>query len=866
MLNLYRPFCAVVAGVLLSFSAQAQSSPRQFLAGHVPPEVLKLAPLGQLAPSDRLHLAIGLPVRNPEAMAQLLAEVSDPASPNYRHYLSPQQFTDAFGPSEQDYETVASFFTKNGFAISKRHSNRVVLDVQGSVADIERVFHLTLRTYRHPTEPRDFYAPDAEPSLDLPVKILHVSGLNNLHLPHPNFRPSLETPKGTVGTGINGSYRGNDFRAAYLPGIPTNVLSGKGQAVALLEFDGYYANDIVTYANLCGLPNVPLVNVPVDGGVRTISSGGSEEVSLDIEMVMCMAPGVSQILVYEAPNPTPFADILNQIANDNAAPAISCSWGGSNPDPVSEQIFQQMALQGQTFLNASGDNDAFVGRVPFPSDSANITQVGGTKLWTSAPGGVWTNETVWNSGSGIGSAGGVSTTYTIPTWQQGINMKTNKGSATMRNVPDVAMVAQHIEVRYGNGKSGTIVGTSAAAPLWAGFIALANEYASGNGQPPVGFINPAIYAIGKSTNYNACFHDIIKGNNTWTKSLYKYYAKPGYDLCTGWGSPKAGLFNALLISDDLMVFPGYGFVANGVPGGPFDTTSRTFAVTNNGGSSIDWVLLNVPAWLDANDSAGTLSPGTAIYVTLDLNSTASNLVAGVYSAGVIFSNATTGMTQTRQFILNVGQNIVANGGFESGDFGLWTFTGSRLQNGVVKSFAHSGKYGAEFGQVNSLASISQTLPTYAGQGYLLSFWVKNPAGGSSSNPEKFIVKWDGNILLSLTNPRAFGWTNYQYTVTASTDGTVFQIQAQNNPSFFGVDDISVTPIAAPAIAAMVQSASTTTLTWNSTAGVKYQVQTSTDLVHWQDIGAPVTAEDKTATITIDVGSEQQRFYRVHWLP
>src|SRR5262249_42472912 len=146
------------------------------------------------------------------------------------------------------------------------------------------------------------------------------------------------------------------------------------------------------------------------------------------------------------------------------------------------------------------------------------------------------------------SAGGISTVYSIPSWQQGISMTANQGSTTMRNTPDVSLVADNITVFWGNtlfgfGEDGggnslplQVGGTSLAAPLWAGFMALVNQQAVANGQPTIGFANPALYAIAKSTNYAACFHDVITGNNETSSSPTKYSATGGYDLCTGWGS------------------------------------------------------------------------------------------------------------------------------------------------------------------------------------------------------------------------------------------------------------------------------------------------------------------------------------------
>lgn len=540
------PILILMAMLFAGVTAIAQSSGRKALHTNAPAIVSKLTPLGLLPPTNRLQLAIGLPLKDHAGLDAFLQQVYDPASTNYHKYLTPQQFTERFGPTESDYQSVIHFAQTNGLTVVRTFPNRVVLDVEGSVADIQRAFHVTLHLYQHPAEARTFYAPDVEPSVDATLPVLDVSGLDNFSLPHPNSQKKTFndiTPKS--GSGSSGSYAGNDFRAAYIPGV---TLTGSNQSVALLEFDGYYTADITRYESSFGLPAVPLVNVAVDGGVAKPGTGNSE-VALDIEMVIAMAPGLSSVLIYEAPNPSPWPDLLNAIANDNLARQISCSWGGGSPDATSEQIFKQMAAQGQSFYNASGDSDAFTGPIPFPSDSTNITQVGATTLSTTGPGGSWSSETVWNwgrqQGSYVGSSGGISTYYSIPGWQLGINMVTNLGSTTMRNVPDVALTGDNIQVDYNNGSTGIFGGTSCAAPLWAAFTALVNQQAAAANSPPMGFINPAIYSIGKGTNYLANFHDITTGNNFSRSSPTQFSAVPGYDLCTGWGTPNGNLISVL---------------------------------------------------------------------------------------------------------------------------------------------------------------------------------------------------------------------------------------------------------------------------------------------------------------------------------
>ena len=527
----------------VAFGTPVRAAGTQVLRGHVPEAVARLQPTGRLPGTTNLDLAIGLALRDKEELNNLLQQIYDPASPNYRHYLTPEQFTEMFGPTEQDYQALIDFVKANGLTVTGTHPGRVLLDVKGPVADIEKVFHLTMRVYQHPTEARTFYAPDVEPSLDLAVPVLDISGLNNYTVPHPKHlirAPSSKEKNATpnTGSGPSGAYMGYDFRAAYLAG--TTNLTGAGQVVGLLEFDGYYANDITTYENQTGLPSVPLATVLLDGfnGIPTTGvNSGNSEVALDIEMAVSMAPGLSKVIVYEAgPN-----------AHRTIRPSNSVVPGPlalMDPTRRPMQLFLQMAAQGQSFFDASGDGDAFSGStsVDFPSDDPYITQVGGTTLTTTGPGGNWVSETVWNWGyvrhSGyLGSSGGISTIYSIPSWQQGISMSANQGSTTMRNIPDVAMVSDDIAIVADNGQQETDGGTSFAAPLWAGFTALVNQQAAAYGQPTVGLVNPAIYAIGKGANYTSDFHDITTGNNTTSSSPTRFFAVAGYDLCTGWGTP-----------------------------------------------------------------------------------------------------------------------------------------------------------------------------------------------------------------------------------------------------------------------------------------------------------------------------------------
>ena len=540
---------------------QAGAAERRVLRGHVPQVVKNLSSQPNLLPDSQLHLAIGLPLRHKEALNALLQQIYNPTSSQYRHYLTTNQFTEMFGPTEQDYQAVIDFANSHNLKVTTKYPNRMVLDVEGAALDVENAFQVTMRNYRHPTESRVFYAPDVEPSVPAEVPILDISGLNSYSRPHPNLiaRP-ISQPAGGAGSGPGGSYMGNDFRTAYAPGVS---LTGAGQTVGLVEFDGYYAIDIAAYEAQAGLPSVTLMNVLLGGFSGTpTGNGGEVEVSLDIDMAISMAPGLSSVIVYEgSPDSSSPNDVLARIATDNLAKQISMSWGFSGgPSATTDQILQQMIAQGQSFFVASGDGDAYypAGAVDNPANhgtpaaSPYVTSVGGTTLTTSWSSGNYLSETVWNPGyyalpwGYIGSSGGVSTNYPIPYWQQVVSKTANHGSTTGRNFPDVALTADNVYVIADNGTNYNVGGTSCAAPLWAGFTALVNQQAQADGRPTVGFINPAVYRIGTWINCPASFHDVTTGNNENTNSPSNYSAVVGYDLCTGWGTPTgSNLVNAL---------------------------------------------------------------------------------------------------------------------------------------------------------------------------------------------------------------------------------------------------------------------------------------------------------------------------------
>ena len=667
----------------LSATCFALGADLKTLPGHVPSVVPHLEPAGDLPGTNLLRLAIGLPMRDRAGLDKFVAQVSDPASPLYRHFLTREELTARFGPTEADYQSVIQFARTNGFTITARHGTRLLLDVTAPTASVEQAFHIKLRRYHHPSEARDFFAPDTEPSVDSSLPVVDIEGLSDYSRPHPMLMPrdvTLPGPRPGSAPDGSGGYFGNDFINAYAPGT---TLTGAGQSVGLLEFDGFYASDIASYASEAGngRTNITIEPVLVEGASGSPGysgiSGAVDEVSLDIEMAISIAPGLSKVVVYEGV--TQNGVLTRMLEDSNSVYNMSSSWGWSGgPSGTTDLIFESMGAVGQSFFSSAGDSDAYTtGGTSAngvdnpelqnsPASDPYITIVGGTTLSMSGTGASYAAETVWNwgydanAGADVGTGGGISSYYSIPSWQTGVtNLIAAGGSTSFRNLPDVALTADNVFVEFDDGGTGNFGGTSCAAPLWAGFMALVNQQAAANGRPPMGFLNPTLYTLAAGTNYSNCFNDITVGSNTSTTSPNFFYATNGYDLCTGLGTPNGpNLIPALAgYPDALVITPSTGFAASGALGGPFDSAPSTFTLSDAGSSNLDWSLSNTPPWLTFNPSSGSLTPGQVTNLSVTLTSTANSLPIGNYSTLVSFVDQTTGISQSRKFTLQVLQPL-----------------------------------------------------------------------------------------------------------------------------------------------------------------------------------------------------------------
>ena len=546
---------ALISIVTMNTQAQAQS----LMTRHVREAVLdgQALSVGRLPATQTMQLNIVLPLRNQGELDNFLRELSDPSSGMYRRFLTVPEFTERFGPTQADYDAVVRFAKANGFTVVGGTRDGMDVQIVGPVSAVEKAFHVTMGPYQHPPEDRIFYAPDREPTINLPFQLWHISGMDNYSIPHPMFvkksdyaaAHGIDVEKvvshATTGSGPSASFLGSDMRAAYYGGT---ALTGAGQNLGLFEYLGTDLADLTTYyKNVGQTNNVPITLLSTDGTstscVDTRAGGDCDdtEQTLDMTQAIGMAPGLSSLVMYIGSTDTA---IISAMTTHSPLPTtIGCSWGWTPADPSTlNPYFQKMAAQGQNFFAASGDSSTWSSRnEAWPADNAYVVSVGGTDLITASAGGTWKSETAW-----VDSGGGISPdAIPIPSWQQisGVINSSNKGSTTLRNGPDVSANANftfYVCADQTTCTANDYGGTSFATPMWAGYIALVNQQLAANGDPTIGFINPTIYAQNVTSSYGTDFHDITSGTSG------SYSAVTGYDLVTGWGSPNGvGLINAL---------------------------------------------------------------------------------------------------------------------------------------------------------------------------------------------------------------------------------------------------------------------------------------------------------------------------------
>ncbi|MGI4740541.1 MAG: S53 family peptidase [Janthinobacterium lividum] len=501
-------------------------------------------------PNERLEVTVRLrpkaPLPTPPA-TNALADVL----PQQRTYLSHEELDQHYGADPQDIKQVTEFARAHGLVVVHASVAQRSVLLAGSIAEFEAAFGTRLHQYSYPEGTYRGRTGAVTVPAPLGDIVQGVFGLDDRPQAEAHFRVRpTPAPGAIVARAAAQSFTPPQLAQLYQ--FPTG-LDGTGQTIAIIELGGgFKPQDLKTYFTGLKLP-VPTVKVVSVNGARnqpTNANSADGEVLLDIEVAAAVAPK-AHLVVYFAPNTSQgFLNAITTAVHDtvNKPSVISISWGGPESTWTAQsmdqfdQAFQAAALLGITVCCAAGDNGSADGvadglpHADFPASSPYALACGGTKL--TASGTTISSEVVWNEGPDSATGGGLSAHFAVPSYQHTLKFPTPPaGAKAGRGLPDVAGDADPntgYQVRV-DGQNMVIGGTSAVAPLWAGLLALLNQKLP----KPVGFLNPLLY--GSLAGKNVC-RDITSGTNG------AYAAAPGWDACTGWGSPQgANLLAALQV-------------------------------------------------------------------------------------------------------------------------------------------------------------------------------------------------------------------------------------------------------------------------------------------------------------------------------
>jgi kumamolisin len=486
--------------------------------------------------------------------------------------ITTTELGERYGADPADAQLVAEVLGEYGLTVTEYQLPSRRLKVSGTIAALESAFGTTLTsvTSPHPDGSGDIQHRYRTGSLSVPARlsgiITAVLGLDDRPQARPQFR---RPPALSPAVAASGTTAPPQKRAAPAPtGAPLTApqvasfyqfpqaADGTGQTVAIIELGGgYTASDLSTYFSGLGLAVPSVTAVGVDGGSNSPGQSADAEVELDIEVIGSVANGAAIQVYFAANTDQGFIDAISDAVNATPTPiAVSISWGQSEDQwsaqsrTAMDQAFADAAALGVTVTVAAGDNGSSDDpseqtqvHCDFPASSPNALACGGTKLTGNTSSFTITSEVVWNeltSNEGAGG-GGVSDVFPLPSYQANAGVPTSAaGGGTGRGVPDVAGNADPVTgyLVVVDGQQEPIGGTSAVAPLWAGLIALLAQ-ATGK---KFGLLQPLLYAGVAPGVAQPGFNDIVEGDNG------AYKAGPGWDACTGLGSPNGTALLSIL--------------------------------------------------------------------------------------------------------------------------------------------------------------------------------------------------------------------------------------------------------------------------------------------------------------------------------
>jgi len=726
---------ALVALMLPAVSATAAQPRVQVASGAPIPETFSVVPL---TINTTFDIALAQP--NKQALSDYIASLSDPASPNFRHFLTTQQFAQQFGATDTTIQAVSSYMKNFGLKVTSLSAGRVLLHVSGSTSNIAHAFDANVVTVRSSSgELGAQFTNHATLPANIAQQIQGIYGLSTVvpktrHLLHasaataPSTCASAQAGASSSSTTPNslGGYTLQQQAAVYgLSGAYANGNIGTGQIIGVYELGTYNPADLNVFFNCYGLsPSV--TNTNIDGGA---TGGYSDEATLDIEQAAGLAPG-AKIQVYTGPNSSSGSgplDVYQAIADDNTATVVTTSWGICEVDPsnnpsTEQVIFQQMAAQGQTVLSASGDNGSSdchgitsnSPAVDDPSSQPYVTSVGGLTVNNINP----LNQSVWNSNGG-GGGGGVSQVWSRPTWQKTTGAT---ASQTMRMVPDLSVMADPNTgfIQYFTGSNSAVVvchrncssgwssigGTSIGSPLMSALVAVA---AQACGVSRLGFINPTLYQMSAA---GIGFIDVTTGSND-VFNTGSYSAGTGYDLASGLGSPNgaafinglcppkvsaaksslvAGATSAIVGSVATVTLTLKDVNGNPVVNYPVAVTAKT---------SDGAVVLNGDATTatSSGNASDTVTTGIDGIVSFDVSSTTpGTITVSATTAGVALGSTTIAMTAAAPGVPTISKLKALVGGF--------SLTVTPPSSGTITSYQYSINGGTSWVSFSSKGTVT----------------------------------------------------------------------------------------------------------------------------------------------------------------
>ena len=577
------------AFLILAVSALAQQNrvtskidPNRMVAltGHIHPAATAENDLGAVEPSFKISgmtLYMRPSSTQQATLNQLLADQQNPASPNFRKWLTPEQYADQFGASQSDMDQTVAWLKSQGFTIGQVARGRTWILFGGTAKQIQGAFRTAI--HRYSVNGVSHYANTTDPSIPAALSniVSGIRGLTDLSRMKPRLVRSRLNPNQTTRGGHQ--IVPDDFATIYdIMPLYSAGIDGTGQSLAIVGQTDIDVSDITKFRSTYNLSTINLTQTRVPGTPDPgISPGDLDEADLDIEWSSAVARNANINYVF---SDNVFTSVTYAI-DQNIAPVISMSYGlcevggGLIFLPSTQMMAQQANAQGQTWLAATGDQgatdcdelDSSSGNVSVaqnglsvdsPSSTPEVTAMGGTEFneggtsyWNTSNSPnlalalSYIPEKVWNDSaqqqSLDGGGGGASVYFPKPVWQAGNGVP----SDGFRHIPDVSLSASNDHdpyVIYSGGSQVLVGGTSVAAPSMAGIVTLLNHSLKTNG---LGNINPTLYRLAQGPNAANVFHDVTVGNNSQPCAIGSpdcatgtagFNATVGYDSASGLGS------------------------------------------------------------------------------------------------------------------------------------------------------------------------------------------------------------------------------------------------------------------------------------------------------------------------------------------